>query len=57
MKLFNRTVNNEIIYASCSYFKFSLPSELLEKDEGEIPKQFHATYWSAAIFWHKDVVC
>ena len=30
MKLF-KTVNNEIIRECCSYFKFPLPSELLDK--------------------------
>ena len=30
MKLF-KTVNKEIIYECCSYFKFPLPSELLDK--------------------------
>ena len=70
MKLF-KTVNNEIIRECCSYFKFPLPSELLDKRrvkyvnwfflyeymDMEIPKQFYAMYWYTALFWDQDITC
>jgi len=48
---------NVIIRDCCSYFKFSLPSEIVRKEERKIPKEFHATYWYVTIFLHQDIVC
>ena len=39
MKLF-KTVNNEIIRECCSYFKFPLPSELLDKRRDKFQSNF-----------------
>ena len=39
MKLF-KTVNNEIIRECCSYFKFTLPSELLDKRRDKFQSNF-----------------
>ena len=39
MKLF-KTVNNEIICECCSYFKFPLPSELLDKRRDKFQSNF-----------------
>jgi len=35
-----KTVNNEIIRECCSYFKFSLPSELLDKRRDKFQSNF-----------------
>ena len=39
MKLF-KTANNEIIRECCSYFKFPLPSELLDKKRDKFQSNF-----------------
>ena len=39
MKLF-KTVNNETIRECCSYFKFPLPSELLDKKRDKFQSNF-----------------
>ena len=39
MKLF-KTVNNEIIRECCSYFKFTLPSELLDNQRVKFKNNF-----------------
>ena len=48
MKLF-KTVNNEIIRECCSYFKFALPSELLDNLRVKFQNNFMPC---TALFWH-----
>ena len=55
MKLF-KTVNNEIIRECCSYFKFSSPSELLDKRRDKFQSNFMLCT-GTALFWHQDITC
>jgi len=50
MKLF-KTVNNEIILECCSYFKFTLPSELLDNRRAKLQNNLCYT----ALLLHQDI--
>jgi len=57
-KLF-KTVNNGIIRECCSYLKFPLPSELVDKRKVkfQFPKQFYAMYCIILASRHTRLTC